>query len=209
MACLGQSFDDGLRRSLGFDHIIGVDEAGRGPLAGPVVVAAVLLGPRPARGLWAAKDSKLLTALQRERLFTAIRAEAQAVSVAWAHPRRIEQDNILRATLEAMGRCVLRVGKSGLVLVDGNRTIPRLGRRQLAIIDGDRMSLAVSCASIVAKVCRDRWMRRLDRRYPGYGLADHKGYGTQAHLRALRRLGPSPVHRRTFTPVEELLTRRS
>jgi len=204
---LGQSFDDGLRKSLGFSWLIGVDEAGRGPLAGPVVVAAVLLGPRPVPELWKAKDSKLMTALQRDKLFEVIRLEAQAVSVAWAYPSRIERDNILRATLDSMRRAVERIDHPGLVLVDGNRPIPSLRRRQLAIIDGDRMSLAVSCASIVAKVCRDRWMARLDRRYPGYGLADHKGYCTESHLAALRKLGPSPVHRKTFTPVQELLSR--
>lgn len=203
----GQAFDDGLRRSLGVRHIIGVDEAGRGPLAGPVVVAAVRLGPKAVPELRGARDSKLMTAAQRQAVFRVIVAKAQAVSVAWAHPRDIERLNILGATLAAMRRAVQRVGGPGYVLVDGTAKIPGLSLPQLAVIDGDRMSLAVSCASIVAKVCRDRWMDSLDRRYPGYGLAQHKGYCTDEHVAALRRLGPSPTHRRTFSPVEALLGR--
>lgn len=200
----GQAFDDGLRRSLGVVELIGVDEAGRGPLAGPVVAAAVRLGPRQASRLAEARDSKALTAERRERLFAKIRETASAVSIAWAQPRRIERENILQATLDSMRRAVSRIDGPGFVLVDGNQPVPGLSRPQLTIIDGDVYSLAVSCASIVAKVFRDRCLTRLDRRYPGYGFSRHKGYGTKGHLQALQRLGPCPIHRRTFQPVAEL-----
>lgn len=197
-------FDSAARRKHGASELVGVDEAGRGPLAGPVVVAAVKLRKNIA-GLEAVRDSKLLSASRREALFELIRERAQEVSVAWAHPREIEKANILRATLEAMRRAVLRLPEGGLVLVDGPHKVPRLPRPQLAVVDGDNLSLSVACASIVAKVVRDRWMRRLDRRYPGYGFERHKGYGTAAHLEALRRLGPCRTHRKTYAPVKELL----
>ena len=205
----GLAFDAALRRGRGVPELVGVDEAGRGPLAGPVVVAAVRLGPEDCGGLEGVRDSKLLSAGRRESLFDVIRRRARAVSLAWAHPRAIERDNILSATLGAMRRAALRAAGSGsaacLVVVDGNREIPGLLLPQLAVVAGDRRSLAVACASVVAKVVRDRWMRRLDRNFPGYGFLRHKGYGTAAHLEALRRLGPSPLHRRTYAPVRELL----
>lgn len=196
-----REFDAQLRRDRGVSELIGVDEAGRGPLAGPVLVAAVLLGPDGLEELDGVRDSKLLTASRREVLFEKIRRRARAVSAAWAHPREIERDNILAATLSAMSRAAGRIRSPGLVLVDGNRPIPGLSRPQLALVGGDRLSLAVACASVVAKVLRDRWMLRLDRLHPGYGLARHKGYGTAEHREALSRLGPSPVHRRTFASV--------
>lgn len=194
-------FDDALRRERGASLLAGVDEAGRGPLAGPVVVAAVLLGPGPHRALAGVRDSKVLSAARREALFPVIAASARALSLAWAHPAAIDENNILRATLLAMRRAVLRLPEPGLVLVDGPRPIPDLARRQITVVDGDRLSLAVACASVIAKVVRDRWMRSLDRAHPGYGFAVHKGYGTARHLEALRRLGPSPIHRRSFSPV--------
>jgi ribonuclease HII len=190
----------------GAARLIGVDEAGRGPLAGPVVVAAVLLGPEVPPGLLAARDSKLLRAAEREALYERIRAGAQAVSVAWAHPREIERLNILAATLRAMRRAVLRIhAPDALVVVDGNRPIPDFSFPQLTVVGGDRRSLTVACASIVAKVVRDRWMEGLDRRHPGYGFSRHKGYGTKDHMQALTRLGPSSTHRRTYAPVALLL----
>ena len=197
-------YDAKIRRSRDVARLIGVDEAGRGPWAGPVVTAAVLLGPEVPEALAPARDSKLLTPAKREALYEAIGAQAK-VAVAWAHPCEIEQTNILRACLAAMGRAVRRLGspEATLVLVDGNRPIPRLGQPQLTIVGGDRLSLAIACASIVAKVVRDRWMACLDRRYPGYGLAIHKGYGTEAHSEALWTLGPCPAHRRSYIPVAE------
>lgn len=200
-----QSYDSRLRLRLGVRELIGVDEAGRGPLAGPVVVAAVLLAPGPHRELAGVRDSKLLTRERREELFRPILRAAMGVSISWAHPRAIERLNILGATLSAMRRAVRRLPPGGLVLVDGNREITALDRPQLTIIDGDAKSLAIGCASVVAKVFRDRWMRRLDLRHPGYGFAQHKGYATPEHAEALKRLGPAAVHRRSFAPVAELL----
>ncbi len=170
-----------------------------------MVAAAVLLEPG-AEGLSGARDSKLLSAARREALFAAIRAGAVAVSLAWAYPRRIEETNILEATLAAMRRAVSRLPPADLVLVDGPRRIPGLRRPQLALVGGDGLSLAVACASIMAKVVRDRWMGFLERRYPGYGLARHKGYGTALHLERLSLLGPSPAHRRSYAPVRDLLS---
>ncbi len=196
------SFDARTLRGAEEDLAIGVDEAGRGPLAGPVVAAAVIL--RSTRGLSGVRDSKLLSASKREELFIVIRQNA-SIAVSWAHARDIERLNILRATLLSMRRAVLRLEQQGLVLVDGPHKIPDLALNQKAIIDGDQLSLSVACASIVAKVVRDRWMARLDRRHPGYGFSKHKGYGTAAHLKALNALGPSPIHRRTYAPVSALL----
>ncbi|MDE2038701.1 MAG: ribonuclease HII [Elusimicrobia bacterium] len=195
-----RGLDLALRRELGVSELIGVDEAGRGPLAGPVVVAAVLLGPQPCPELKGVRDSKVLTAARREALFEPIRRRAQ-VAVAWAQPNAIDRLNILAATLWAMRRAVLRLGSTALVLVDGNRRIPELAQPQRTVVGADAKSLAVACASIVAKVARDRWMRSLDRRYPGYGLARHKGYPTREHRRTLFELGPSPSHRLSFAPV--------
>jgi ribonuclease HII len=177
------------------------------------VVAAVRLRSKVPTVLLAARDSKLLCPSRRETLCGAIRAHAAAVSVAWAQPREIERTSILAATLAAMRRASRRAASGVppgrcLVIVDGNRRIPELLLEQITVVGGDRLSLSVSCASIVAKVVRDRWMRRLDRRYPGYGLARHKGYGTSVHREALARLGPAAVHRRTFAPIRRLLAVR-
>ncbi len=192
--------------------LVGVDEAGRGPWAGPVVVAAAVLPEEPSAQLRLARDSKAMTPKSRERLFGVVRSQALAVSVAWAHPREIERDDILRATRLAMGRAARRAAaKAGagptLVLVDGPS--PALGTElaQRAVVDGDAKSLCVAAASVVAKVVRDRWMERLERRRPGYGFARHKGYGTREHLAALERLGPCDQHRRTYAPVAARLTR--
>lgn len=201
----GRAFDDDARRSGKAAVVIGVDEAGRGPLAGPVVVAAVALPEVCSAQLRKARDSKQMTPMSREKLFGVICSQALAVSVAWAHPPVIDRHNILRATLLAMRRAVRRAAvklpSPVLVLIDGPYRAPRLGLAQRAIIDGDNKSLSVAAASIVAKVVRDRWMARLERRYPGYGFASHKGYGTKAHGEALTRLGPCPAHRRSYAPV--------
>lgn len=196
------AFDEKLRSEAGAVRLAGVDEAGRGPLAGPVVAAAVVLPPRP-EPLYGARDSKLLTPARRESLFAEIRRHALAVGVGWAHPGEIDRDNILRASLAAMRRAVDRLGdwEGLLVVVDGDKSIPALVPRQRAVVDGDARSLSTACASIVAKVVRDRWMDDLDRRHPGYGFSTNRGYGTAEHLAALGRLGPSPIHRRSFAPV--------
>ncbi|MDX6769664.1 MAG: ribonuclease HII [Elusimicrobiota bacterium] len=200
-----RSFDEAYRLRASGAALVGVDEAGRGPLAGPVVVAAVVLS-EPSDRAWAGiRDSKLMTEKARERAFSVIVSKARAVSVAWAHPRLIDEKNILAATLSAMGRAARRAAARAagpvLVLVDGPREATGLDRPQEAVVDGDDKSLSIAAASVVAKVVRDRWMARLDRRYPGYGFGVHKGYGTAAHLDALGRLGPCRAHRRSYAPV--------
>jgi ribonuclease HII len=183
--------------------VAGVDEAGRGPLAGPVVAAAVILDERkPILGL---ADSKVLTARRREQLFDEIRAKALCCSVAQASVEEIDTINILQATLLAMRRAVegLRL-KPALVLVDGNR-LPTLGMRAEAIVKGDSKVAAISAASILAKVTRDRWCVEFDVQYPQYGFAQHKGYGTAQHLLALQTHGACPQHRKTFSPVAKVL----
>jgi ribonuclease HII len=183
--------------------IAGVDEAGRGPLAGPVVAAAVILDEmRPIAGL---NDSKKLTALRRERLYDEIRAKALCCSVAQASVEEIDRLNILQATLLAMRRAVegLRL-KPAKVLVDGNR-LPVLDMLAEAIVGGDALVPSISAASILAKVTRDRWCAELDQQYPQYGFASHKGYGTAVHLAALRLHGACPEHRKTFAPVIQVL----
>lgn len=182
--------------------VAGVDEAGRGPLAGPVVAAAVILDPgRPIDGL---NDSKRLTARQRDRLDEAIRTRALAWALGRAEVEEIDRLNILRATLLAMQRAVAALDPAPRrVLVDGDRC-PRLGCPAQAIVKGDQKVAAIAAASILAKVARDREMAQLDALYPGYGLARHKGYPTRDHVEALRRLGATPAHRRSFSPVRAL-----
>lgn len=182
----------------------GVDEAGRGPLAGPVYAAAVVLDPaRPIRGL---ADSKQLTADRREVLAERIRERALAWHVAWADVEEIDTLNILGATFLAMRRAVLGLAvRPELVLVDGNR-MPAItdccGSAQ-SVVQGDSLVKSISAASILAKVARDALMCSLEQAYPGYALTTHKGYGTPTHLEALKRLGPSPVHRTSFEPVRQ------
>lgn len=179
----------------------GVDEAGRGPLAGPVVAAAVILDElRPIQGL---ADSKKLTAARREKLFDEIRAKALCCSIAEASVEEIDRLNILQATLLAMRRAVegLRL-KPVKVLVDGNQ-LPRLDVLAEAVVKGDALIPAISAASILAKVHRDRWCQQYHQQYPVYGFDSHKGYGTAAHLAALREQGPCPQHRHSFAPVRE------
>ena len=177
----------------------GVDEAGRGPLAGPVVAAAVILDElNPVRGL---NDSKKLTAKRREALFDEIRARALCFAIAEASVQEIDEINILQATLLAMKRAVeaLRLPPK-LVLVDGNR-LPTLSIRAEAIVQGDALVPAISAASILAKVHRDRLCEAMHQRYPVYGFDQHKGYGTAQHMAALQAHGPADCHRMTFAPV--------
>lgn len=191
---------------IAIGRLAGVDEAGRGPLAGPVVAAAVILHPqRPITGL---ADSKSLNGKRREALDARIRSEALAWSLGRAEVEEIDTLNILQATLLAMQRAV--AGLSVLpqyVLVDGNRC-PRLACPAQAVVRGDQSVPEICAASIIAKVARDREMIELEARYPGYGFAVHKGYGTALHLEALRKHGPTAVHRRSFAPVRVELESR-
>jgi ribonuclease HII len=183
--------------------IAGVDEAGRGPLAGPVVAAAVILDDlRPIDGL---ADSKTLSARQRERLYEQIMAHALCCSVAQASVQEIDTRNILQATLLAMQRAVVGLRlKPTKVLIDGNR-LPSLNVLAEAIVGGDARVPAISAASIVAKVYRDRLCAQMDLEFPQYGFASHKGYGTSEHLEALKRYGACLHHRRSFGPVRAAL----
>ena len=184
--------------------VAGVDEVGRGPLAGDVVAAAVILGDSPPAGL---TDSKALSPRQRERLAETIRSEAVAWSLGRATVAEIDELNILQASLLAMRRAVEALSvQPSLVLVDGNH-LPRWSYEARAVIKGDLSEPAISAASIVAKVTRDSEMVILDDLYPGYGFAAHKGYPTKAHLATLASLGVSPVHRQSFGPVKRLLAR--
>jgi len=185
--------------------VAGVDEAGRGPLAGPVVAAAVILDDlKPIDGL---ADSKTLTARQRAHLNDLIHARALCFSVAQASVEEIDRLNILQATLLAMQRAVqgLRL-KPHKVLVDGNR-LPTLDILAEAVVQGDRKVPAISAASILAKVARDRWCLDIDAQYPAYGFAAHKGYGTAQHLEALQMHGVTPWHRRSFAPVAKAMSK--
>ena len=182
-------------------RICGVDEAGRGPIAGPVYAAAVILD-RPIEGL---KDSKLLSAFRRERLAELIQARSLAFAVAQATVEEIDRLNILQATLVAMQRAVRGLGMlPDEAWVDGNR-LPALPCPARAVVRGDRRHAVISAASILAKTARDAEMRRLHERFPHYALDRHKGYPTPEHLRLLRRYGPTEIHRRSFGPVRRLM----
>ena len=183
--------------------LAGVDEAGRGPLAGPVVAAAVILNPsKPIKGL---NDSKKLSAKRRDALFDEIQDKALCLCVAQASVQEIDEMNILRATLLAMQRAVagLRLAPAK-VLVDGNQ-LPMLPMLCEAVVGGDALIAEISAASILAKVQRDRWCAEVDLTWPAYGFAKHKGYGTAAHMQALQEHGPCELHRRTFAPIAKLL----
>jgi ribonuclease HII len=189
-----------LRFTAGAEVVAGVDEAGRGPLAGPVVAAAVVLEPGSR---WDdLDDSKKLDEATREALYARVLTEARAFGWAVVGARAIDHMNIRRASLEAMRRAVARLAvRPDLVLVDGRDAIPSMRCRQEAVIDGDATMLSIAAASVVAKVVRDRIMARLDRVWPDYGFARHKGYGTPEHLAAIDRCGPCPLHRYSFSPV--------
>jgi ribonuclease HII len=183
--------------------IAGVDEVGRGPLAGDVVAAAVILDPK--RRIAGLADSKLLTPERREVLHERIMARALATAIARASVDEIDSLNILHASLLAMHRAVSALPiQPAFVYVDGNR-LPSWQYKSEAVVQGDGRIAAIAAASIIAKVTRDRELTALDAQYPGYGFAQHKGYATQMHLQALRDLGPTPIHRRSFMPVKDLL----
>jgi ribonuclease HII len=193
----------------GYRFIAGVDEAGRGALAGPVVAAAVILPPSPRfKWLKLVRDSKELPAAKREALFDRIKQDAVAVSVGIIAPQTIDVIGIVNATKIAMCHAVEQLANPpDFLLVDFLR-LPQLRIAQKAIVRGDKLCLSIACASIIAKVTRDRIMVDLDRLHPGYGLADHKGYGTKTHLTCLQQNGPSPIHRRSFAPVMDTIQKR-
>lgn len=188
---------------IGYRYIAGVDEVGRGPLAGPVVTAAVILDPgNPVEGL---ADSKKLSEKHRELLAEEIKAKAIAWAIGRAEVAEIDQVNILQATMQAMQRAVQKLNIApDFVLVDGNRC-PPFHCPVETVIKGDARVAEISAASILAKTTRDREMVELDARYPGYGLAKHKGYPTKLHLQALQELGITDIHRRSFGPVKHLI----
>jgi len=187
----------------GYLSIAGTDEAGRGPLAGPVVAAAVILHPGQVMG--GVTDSKKLTERQREKLYPMIMAEACGVGIGICDHHEIDRLNILRASLEAMRRAVAALPVAAdFLLVDGSYTVP-LEIPQQAVVKGDSLSLSIAAASIIAKVTRDRLMVEYDSRYPGYGFAGHKGYPSTSHRAAIVRLGPCSIHRKSFRGVKEFV----
>ena len=176
--------------------IAGIDEAGRGPLAGPVVAAAVILDPD--KEILYINDSKKLTEKRRESLYNEIMEKALAVGVGMADAARIDEINILQATYEAMRQAVSRLSFTPDLLLNDAVTIPGIALPQIPIIKGDAKSISIGAASIIAKVTRDRLMREADKEFPQYGFAAHKGYGTAAHIDALKTFGPCALHRRSF-----------
>lgn len=179
-----------------YSLICGIDEAGRGPLAGPVVAGAVIL-PKDCEILYL-NDSKKLSPAKREALYEEIMEKAEAVGVGMASPARIDEINILQATYEAMREAVYNLGVTPELLLNDAVTIPDVSIPQVPIIKGDAKSVSIAAASIIAKVTRDRLMVQYDEILPGYGFARHKGYGSKDHIEAIRRLGSTPIHRRTF-----------
>lgn len=191
----------------GYRLIGGVDEVGRGPLAGPVVAACAVFdfsSPWALDELALVRDSKTLSAKQRAKLFSLIKERAVAVEIGVVSHKIIDQINILQASLLAMRTSVDKLSvKPDFVLVDGRFSIPKLSLPQTAVINGDALIFSVAAASIIAKVSRDYLMAEYDKTYPGYGLALHKGYGTKLHLERLAALGPSPIHRLSFKPIAD------
>lgn len=179
-----------------FSLICGIDEAGRGPLAGPVCAGACIL--KKDEEILYLNDSKKLSEKRREALFLEIKEKALSYSVAFVDEKRIDEINILNATYEAMQKAVLGLSTCpDLLLVDAVH-IPELDIKQVSIVKGDAASVSIAAASILAKVSRDHFMKEMDERYPEYGFSKHKGYGTKAHYEALKKYGPSPIHRETF-----------
>lgn len=189
--------------------LAGVDEAGRGPWAGPVVAAAVVLDPSKIESLSAINDSKKLTEKKREELFDIVVEACLAYAIAEASHETIDADNILQATLGAMKTAVDKLGlKPALVIIDGNKTPDLEGLKAEAVVYGDAKSLSIASASVLAKVHRDRIMRNYAKMYPQYGFEQHKGYGTKTHIAALKKHGVSPIHRRSYRPVREIIEKQ-
>ncbi len=190
----------------GYQRIAGIDEVGRGALAGPVVAAAVIL-PRHIDAPWFAevKDSKQLTPARRELLFHRIHEVAVSIGIGLTPHNLIDTQGIVRATRLAMRMAVEKLSPPAESLLIDYMRLPEVRLPQKGIVDGDNLCFSIACASIIAKVARDRLMVGFDKDYPGYGLARHKGYGTREHLECLIRLGPCPIHRQSFRPVRELI----
>lgn len=198
---MGKTLSQDIKASLG-ELVAGVDEAGRGPLAGPVVVSAVVLSP--GRRILGLRDSKQLSAAKRQKLAGKIKEKALAWSIVYVNANTVDQLNILQATMTGMSRAVAQLGMTpDNVLVDGNR-LPELHVPAIAVVAGDSKVKAISAASILAKTARDAYMEKLDLRFPEYGFAQHKGYPTPEHLKVLRNIGPTPEHRRSFAPVQQV-----
>lgn len=194
-------------KGMGFGPVAGVDEAGRGPLAGPVVAAAVVLPDHVEKNspLHQVNDSKKLSRQRREAMYEIVVAEAEDMAWAICDPEEIDRMNILAASLEAMRRAIMDLDPTpAICLVDG-RDVLRCQVPSVPVIKGDAICLSIAAASILAKVIRDRIMEELDRKYPAYGFAGHKGYPTKAHKKAILENGPCPVHRKTFSGVKECL----
>jgi len=193
-------------KSQGYELIAGIDEVGRGALAGPVVAGAVIL-PHPANLSWfgLVRDSKELNYRKRESLFDLINKEAVAVGIGIIPPQVIDSINILKATRLAMMQAVEKLAKQPTFLLIDRLSLSQCPIPQRGITRGDKSCLSIACASIIAKVTRDRMMEELDIIYPGYEFAQHKGYGTRKHLSCLQKLGPSPIHRLYFAPVRDLI----
>jgi ribonuclease HII len=193
-------------KSQGYELIAGIDEVGRGALAGPVVAGAVIL-PHPANLSWLGlvRDSKELDSRKRESLFDLINKEAVAVGIGIVPPQVIDSINILKATRLAMMQAVEKLSKQPTFLLIDRVTLSQCPIPQRGITRGDKSCLSIACASIVAKVTRDRMMEEFDIKYPGYGFARHKGYGTRKHISCLQKLGPSPIHRLYFAPVRNIV----
>ena len=190
----------------GYQLIAGVDEAGRGPLAGPVVAAAIIL-PYPLEAPWLdrVKDCKQLTSVSREFLFHNLHEVAISIGIGMAPPKVIDAQGIIRATRLAMKLAIEQLSPSPQSLLIDYLLLPEVSLPQKGIVNGDSVCFSIACASIIAKVTRDRIMIELDKTYPGYGLAQNKGYGTKEHFASLSKLGPSPIHRRSFKPVKDMI----
>jgi ribonuclease HII len=204
-------FDTSIIKKFGPSVLIGVDEVGRGPLAGPVVACAAFVPLEAYKSLSDINDSKKLTPSKRSLFFKHMTKCGVRFGFDYSGHNRIDEINILAATFEAMNKAVGRLidyieidEKKTLVLVDGPHKIRNFSTKQLPVIGGDGKSLSIACASIFAKVVRDNWMNILDLSYPEYGFSKHKGYGTKLHVEALKEHGPCPVHRRSFSPVKSL-----
>ncbi len=198
--------EEKLLEAQGYRLIAGIDEAGRGALAGPVAAAAVIL-PHPLKAPWLnqVKDSKQLTPTRRELLFHNIHEVAISIGIGVAHHDVIDAQGIIRATRLAMKLAIDRLSPPPESLLIDYMLLPDVNLPQKGITNGDRLCFSIACASIIAKVARDRLMVELDQIYPGYGLAQHKGYGTEGHMACLHRLGPSFIHRHSFKPVKDMI----